>query len=169
MGELIPMLSRMEPFLGPEVTSMFRLMGEAEEVIAEEVAANPLQETVIQGSFCLLCPRMTLFSGRDPRLYRHHCRELIHREIAGQDTRLGTKAEVLATLSKTSLMANLVQSAHLLMENLMTEIFPDYDHPGEWVAQESWPGQVHEIYGKCQRQTIEPKRTRDQKRRSTNV
>jgi hypothetical protein len=166
--ELVPLLDKMAPLLGPDVTGMFKLMGMAEEEIAYAIKMDPLNEIKIHDSFCLLCPRMVLFGGRHPDLYRHHVRELIARHVAGEDTRPGTKAEVLATLSKTSLMANLIPSAHLLMQNLMAEIFPSYEQPDGWEPQEEIPGSVDDALEKCRRQCFEPQRTRDQKRRSTN-
>lgn len=166
MGELIPMLDKMAPILGPDVTSMFRLMSHAEEVIAEEVAIDPTHEPQIQSSFCLLCPRMTLFGGKNPNLYRHHCREIIARVVLKEDTRPGTKAEVLATLSGLSMISTLVDSAHRLMEDLMAEILPEFRQPKGWEPHEAWPGAVEESLAKCRAQMFDDKRTRDQKRRS---
>lgn len=165
-NELIPMLDKMAPILGPEMTSMFRLMALAEEEISAAVETAPLDETAIQSSFCLLCPRMTLFEGKNTNLYRHHCREIIARVVAGEDTRPGTKAEVLATLSSLSLISTIVDSAHRLMEDLMAEILPEFKQPTGWEPHEAWPGAVEETLAKCRAQTFDDKRTRTQKRRS---
>jgi hypothetical protein len=175
MGDVIPMLDKMAPILGPDVTNIFRLMSLAEEEIAAAIERDPLNELEINDAFCLMCPRMVLFGGRTPELYRHHIRELIARHVAGEDTRPGTKAEVLATLSHTSLISNLIPAAHVLMEQLIDEILPEVHSEGYawskensgWHAQEEYPGSVEATLADLRRECFDDQRTRDQKRRTS--
>jgi hypothetical protein len=158
----------MAPYLGAHVTTIFRLMGIAEEEIARAKDEQPLMATQIDMTFCLLCPRMQIFGGRAPDLYRSHARELIQRAIDGEDTTLGTVAEVLCVLSETSLNAPLTRSAGVLMERLIEEVLPgtiNQIYEDEWKDIEEWPGATDEIFAQTQRRCADETRTIEQKRR----
>lgn len=155
----IPQLDRMAPVLGDNVVGIFKLMGVAEEEISAAVAAAPSTEAAVNGTFRLLCPRMEFFEHRSPDLYRHHCREIIARELAGEDTRPATKAEILGALSNTSFVSTLIESAHLLMDRLTKEVFPEYEQPDGWEPQEPWPNAVEETLAKCRHETRDDQRT----------
>lgn len=163
-----PHLDKMAPVLGDNVIGIFKLMGVSEEEIDAAIKDYPEYREKIHDSFCLCCPRMELFATRSPELYRHHVRELIARHLAGEDTRPGTKAEILAALSETSFASTLIESAHLLMERLTKEVFPEYEQPDGWEPQEPWPQALEDTLAKCRLQLIDDQRTVEQKRSHRN-
>jgi hypothetical protein len=70
---------------------------------------TPAAANRIQHSFLLLRPAHPRM--RSEALYRSHCRELLDRVAAGEDTRPGTAAECSLALSETSLQVPLRTSA----------------------------------------------------------
>ena len=94
-----------------------------EEIFAlMEIAEEELRGRDRPGLFMLLTPGVLV--KLHPELYRGHVRELLARVEAGQDTRPGTKAEVLAYLSMASLKAPLNSTGEALMASLWSELFP---------------------------------------------
>ena len=150
----------MTDILPTEIITIFKLMEIAEEEIQAAVETRPLESVTINRTFRLCCPKMVLFGSRHPDLYRSHVRELIERVVNGDDTRPGTKAEVLATLSQISFVSTLVDSAHTLMARLMKEVMPGYEPPTDdnWIAQEPWPGAVDKELAGMRHKLVDPER-----------
>lgn len=157
-----PLLDELAPFLGSDIVTTFRLMAIAEEEIAAAKDRAPLQSHLIDGAFRMLCPRMALFGGRSPDLYRHHAREIIARVLAGEDTRPGTQAEVLCVLSESSMRSPLANSALALMEKLVEAIFPGTIPQlfvDDWEFREEWPGAADEVFATTARRITDDSRT----------
>jgi len=160
----IPMLDAMAPILGENIASLFRLMGIAEEEIAEAIKRHPLEAIQINRAFSVLCPRMNLFAHKTQELYRHHAREILERVRSGEDTRPGTKAEVLAALAESSFASVLNESAHVLADRLMADIFPEYQQPEGWAPQEWMDGAADDALKAARRLVSDDSRDLNQKR-----
>lgn len=122
--------------LPPFVSMTLRHIATAEEELAR--AGNP------PGVFPLLMPGVLTTFGVE--LYRAHCRELIARAAADNDTRPGTDAEVLAVMMETAARAPLRAQGQAVAEQLFAKLMPEAavrlleNSP----AREVWPGQVAE-------------------------
>ncbi|MFF1693075.1 hypothetical protein ACFVXC_05535 [Streptomyces sp. NPDC058257] len=81
----------------------------------------------IWNSFSLLKAAHNEGLCREP-LFRAHCHELLERVAKGQDTRLGTDAEMITVLSKTSLVAPMTSAAACLYMRLMHRSVPEFSH-----------------------------------------
>jgi hypothetical protein len=88
---------------------LFDAMQWAEDEIDAAKRRHPAAVDRIWRSFLLLRPSSPLM--RTEVVYRSHCRELLDRVAAGQDTRPGTAAECCLALSETSLKVPLRSSA----------------------------------------------------------
>jgi len=123
-----PSLDAVRAILGGPLTSVldgaFRKMEIAEEEIADAKRRSPDHAECIHCAFLLLCPSDALASAAE-RLYRLHCRELLARVAAGDDTRTATNAELASVLSALSLAAPLDRSATLLYWRTFTALFPE--------------------------------------------
>jgi hypothetical protein len=91
------------------VDPLFDAMEWAEDEIDAATRRHPAAADRIWRSFLLLRPAHPRM--RTEVLYRSHCRELLDRVAAGQDTRPGTAAECCLALSETSLQVPLRTSA----------------------------------------------------------
>jgi hypothetical protein len=113
--------------LGGPLTSIldgaFRKMEIAEEEIAKAKRRSPEHAERLHRAFLLLCPSEALASAAE-RLYRLHCRELLARVAAGDDTRTATNAELASVLSVLSLAAPLDRSATLLYWRIFGALLP---------------------------------------------
>lgn len=89
-----------------EMSSAFEAMEWAEDEIVQAQRRHPTAADRIWHSFKLLVPTHPL-SSRAEVVYRAHCRELLERVAAGEDTRPGTAVECCAALSDTSAIAPL--------------------------------------------------------------
>jgi len=94
-----------------------------ESVIAKTRHDNPEHNAAIWNSFKLLMPSELLWEAPEP-VYRAHCAELLERVVKGQDTTLGTKAEIMMALSESSLAHPLTHTASVLYARLFREILP---------------------------------------------
>jgi hypothetical protein len=96
--------------LGDDLMSMmssaFAAMEWGEDEIARAMRRHPDQADRLWHSFLLLQPHHDVVCATE-RAYRSHCRELLERVAAGEDTRPGTAAECIAVLRDTSLVAPL--------------------------------------------------------------
>lgn len=111
------------PGVFSEIARTFDLMAVAEEVIlAERKARKPRFRERVRSCFKLLMPGALKGFGDD--LYRHHCREIIQRAVAAEDTRPGTRAEVLAAISGATLASRLDHDVELLALTIANDIFP---------------------------------------------
>jgi len=88
---------------------LFDAMEWAEGEIDAATRRHAAAADKIQRSFLLLRPAHP--SMRTEVVYRSHCRELLDRVAAGEDTRPGTAAECCLALSETSLKVPLRTSA----------------------------------------------------------
>lgn len=88
---------------------LFDAMQWAEDEIDAGMRRHPAAAEKIQRSFLLLQPSSPQM--HTEAVYRSHCRELLDRVAAGEDTRPGTAAECCLALSETSLKVPLRTSA----------------------------------------------------------
>ena len=145
---------RAQGLIPARVWGLFELMHIAEEEIA---AAEPDKgwpgtkreeyRERVHNSFKLMCPSPAL-RDKVPELYRAHVSELLFRVGTRQDTRPGTKAEVLAALSDASTIAPPGQQFAALMERLMFDC--GFRLEGEAV-REPWVGASSEMLEDCRR------------------
>ncbi len=146
---------------GSVVNSTFRRMDIAEQEIAAAQKHTPRCKVLINGVFQLACPSMVLHNKSDD-LYRHHVRELIDRVIAGDDTRPGTRAEVLASMVDTSLDSPLNRAGQAVYEHLFAELYgtAKLKELGleTALAKEFGGGQVQDDIHAAQRRLADPKR-----------
>ena len=124
---------------------IFRAMEIAEEEIAAARRRHPEKAAILWDCFMLL-NRPPLFRNLHPAIYRHHCRELLERVVAGEDTRYATDAELLVALCRASLKAPLMDTAEVLYVRLFQRIFPDQDieDADQWV-REPYPGAADQL------------------------
>jgi hypothetical protein len=88
----------------------FERMEWAEQEIAAAQARHPQQAGRIWHSFSLFQPNPGLGRMTSEMVYRSHCREILDRVAAGEDTRPGTAAEGCCALRNTSLQSGAVRS-----------------------------------------------------------
>jgi hypothetical protein len=113
----------------------FERMEWAEEEIAAAQARHPRHADRIWHSFSLLVPNSGLERMSYERVYRAHCREILDRVAAGEDTRLGTAVfagEICCALLDTSLLAPLTSAATgLYMRMYQAAGHPQFDELAE--------------------------------------
>ena len=125
--------------LGDEADGLFAAMAGAfermewaEEEIAAAQARHPEQADRIWHSFRLLVPNDGLERMSYARVYRAHCREILDRVAAGEDTRPGTAAEICCAMLTTSLLAPLTSAATgLYMRMYQAAGLPQFDELAE--------------------------------------
>jgi hypothetical protein len=101
-------------------------MGWAEEEIETAVGEHPEHAQRLSDAFGLLAPTRRLM--RTEMVYRAHCREILARVAAGEDTRPGTAAECCCACCETSQAAPLnVAGAGLYMRMWKAAGFPEFD------------------------------------------
>lgn len=117
----------MNEFLGADLASslsgIFERMEQAEEEIDRAMRRHPKFADRIYHSFSLLTPQHDRMATEF--VYRSHCRELLDRVAAGQDTRPGTAAEVCCACSEASMLAPLTTTAAGLYARMWTVAFPE--------------------------------------------
>lgn len=105
----------------------FGHMDWAEEEIEAARARHPRHADRLWHSFSLLVPQAGLERMASEFVYRSHCRELLDRVAAGEDTRPGTAAEVCCAMRNTSLLAPFTSAAAgLYMRMWQAARFPDF-------------------------------------------
>jgi hypothetical protein len=110
--------------------SAMTLMGWSEEEIESMSRSHPDQADRIWHSFSLLRPTSELMGTEF--VYRSHCRELLERVVAGEDTRPGTAAECCIACCETSQIAPFnTAGTGLYMRMWCKAGFPDVDFPRE--------------------------------------
>ena len=131
MSTLKGMTAAMGDLLGGDLmdvlTGAFERMDWAEDEIARAQKRHPESADRIWHGFKLLCPE----NGTSERMgvefvYRSHCRELLDRVAAGQDTRPGTGAEVCIACCEASALAPLTETAAGLYCRMWTVAFPGH-------------------------------------------
>lgn len=125
--------------LGEDAGGIFEVMAGAfermewgEQEIAAAQARHPQHADRIWHSFCLLVPNAGLERMSYERVYRAHCREILDRVAAGEDTRPGTAAEVCCVMLNSSLLAPLTSAATgLYMRMYQAADLPQFDELAE--------------------------------------
>ncbi|MDT7785570.1 MAG: hypothetical protein QOF58_3989 [Pseudonocardiales bacterium] len=102
--------SLFEDILGPQITGLFDCMEWAEDEIHAAQLRYPWQaDRIWHVGFMLLRPTNERL--KFELVYRAHCRELLDRVAADQDTRPGTAAEICCALRDISLATPIRSSA----------------------------------------------------------
>ena len=91
--------------IGGMLSGLFEQMEWAEDEIKRAGRRHPKQSDRLYHSFRLLTPTHELMS--QEFVYRSHCRELLERVAAGQDTQPGTAAEICCACCDSSQIAPL--------------------------------------------------------------
>ncbi|GAB3162058.1 hypothetical protein GCM10027258_80310 [Amycolatopsis stemonae] len=133
------LITAAERLLGDDAKGIFAVMASAfermewaEEEIAAAQARHPQQASRIWHSFSLLVPNSGLERMSYERVYRAHCREILDRVAADEDTRPGTAAEICCAMLNTSLLAPLTSAATgLYMRMYQAAGFPQFDELAE--------------------------------------
>lgn len=105
------------------ISGVFDQVEICESTIAGARRDHPEHDAALWNSFELLMPSPLLHEAPEP-VYRAHCAELLDRVRQGQDTTLGTKAEIVMSLSESSLRSPLTHTASVLYARLFREILP---------------------------------------------
>jgi hypothetical protein len=108
----------------------FKQMEWAEDEIETAVREHPDHADRVWHSFALLTPTHALMSTE--MVYRAHCREILARVVAGEDTRPGTAAECCCACCETSQVAPLSPAGFgLYLRMWKAAGFPEIDTRGE--------------------------------------
>lgn len=119
----------------------FSLMEIAEDEISNAEFRCPAEmwDYIYHMSFLVLRPRIKM----TPALYRGHCKQLLDRMIAGQDTRPGTYAEMLMGMAEASLKAPFNQGGYYIYFWLFDKC--GFDAPAETeIPRPPWDGYLQE-------------------------
>lgn len=119
--------------LGSLLSGAFEKIGWAEDEIRAAQRRHPHARDLLFHSFALLCQTHELMSKE--RVFRSHCRELLDRVAAGGDTRPGTTAEVIVSLSEASHLAPLTGTATGLYGRLWGQAFPGLANPWDEIGE----------------------------------
>jgi hypothetical protein len=100
------------------------------EVAEDEIAAGQQRhpdkaDLIWHMGLAMLAPRDELLTKAE-FVYRGHCRELVERVAAGQDTRPGTRPECIIACSRSSELAPLTTAGTGAYMRLWAEAFPDH-------------------------------------------
>lgn len=117
----------------------------ADQEIKDTGVKNKKEADTLNTAFPALRPRR-MFFGKDMKVYRHHCKELIRRVLRGESLEPATEAEVMLALSAMSLEAPLQQDPAALYSRLFQRVFGDLDL--KYDMQETYPGACDELLGK---------------------
>lgn len=109
--------------LADTLDACFDQMAWCEEEIESAKARHPEASERIWASFKLLHAQSPLMD--QEVVYRGHCRELLDRVAAGEDTREATNAEMAGVLSQFSLEHPLNAAASTLYMRVFVRAFPD--------------------------------------------
>ncbi|GGM76678.1 hypothetical protein GCM10012275_54260 [Longimycelium tulufanense] len=104
----------------------------AEDEISQAMNRHPDHADTLFHSFLLLTPTHTLMGTEF--VFRSHCRELLERVAAGEDTRSGTAAEVCCACHDISLVTPLSSPATGLYFRMWSHAFPDQPMFGSSLA-----------------------------------
>ena len=143
-----------------KLKGLARLMAIAEEEIAALQAAHPDRSDELFDAFLFLYSRYPFERYLDD-LYRAHCRELLARIIAGEDTRPATNAELLVVMFEHSWQSTgpnrlsgglaillLTRTLPQLTERLqaLPNVQAGLAEQGGWIEPvEQWPGELDEL------------------------
>jgi len=125
----------------------------AEKEIENYQLEYPRHSGELFDAFRFLMPS-PLFRKISKRVFRNHCRELLERIVLGKSTKLATKAEVLLSLSESSLDAPLRQNYAYLYYRLFKHIFGKKrtENMGiKKVGQELYKGEYKKLFKELQK------------------
>lgn len=83
----------------------------ADQEIQAAISRHPEHAGRLERSFLLLRPNTCLERMNSKTVYQAHCREILDRVAAGEDTRLGTAAEICCAMAETSLRTPITSEA----------------------------------------------------------
>lgn len=111
------------------VTDALELVDQGEAEIRAAAARLPGEADLLWHSFSLLSPELAVDDDRMSTDFVHqaHCRELLERVAAGEDTRPGTDAEVIVICMRMSLVAPLNTPGTTLYMRLWARAFPQHE------------------------------------------
>ncbi len=95
--------------------------GWAEEEIEAAQGRHPRHWDLLYHGFCLLRPTLDM----NEMVYRAHCRELLERLVADEDTRVPTAAEVVLVCRNISLITPINGAGTLVYMRAWRRAFPD--------------------------------------------
>jgi hypothetical protein len=121
--------------LGGMLAGLFEQMDWGEDEIKRARKRHPAQADLLWHAFKLLTPTHELMGTEF--VYRSHCRQILERLAAGQDTRPGTDAEICCACADASQLAPLTESAAGLYGRAFARAFPGQSSPWEG-AQEHY-------------------------------
>jgi hypothetical protein len=112
-------------------SSMTAILGKvelAEDEITAAAARHPAEADLLFHAFSLLSPALAVEDDRMSTdfVQQAHCRELLERVAAGEDTRPGTDAEVIVICMRMSLIAPLNTPGATLYMRLWARTFPQH-------------------------------------------
>ncbi|WP_329431292.1 hypothetical protein OG339_47865 (plasmid) [Streptosporangium sp. NBC_01495] len=106
-----------------ELNGSFTQMDWAEEEIANAMRRHPTEADTLFHCFVLLKPTSDRMDTEF--VYRSHCRELLNRAAAGEDTRPGTAVEVCCACSDSNKLGPFTSPAAGLYMRVWAQAFPD--------------------------------------------
>ena len=118
---------RVRDILGSGLASVLESTFSKMEIAEDEIArarggkTAPDRSDPLWCSFKLMAPYIEMTDVA----YRVHCRELLERVAAGEDTRPGTDGEIMMVLSETSMQAPLTHAATTLQLRLFARRLPN--------------------------------------------
>jgi len=136
-----------------QINAVFRCIEIAEQESERLAQLHPAQREALRAAFPDLMPGG--LAGMHDALYRSHARELLQRVVNGEDVMLGTNAEALLALHKSSLRAPLTSAAAACFEGLFTQIFGEAARArtarGAVPMSEPWTGAAKEFLQELRR------------------
>ncbi len=150
MSAIRELLGAPEAAFVSRVSRALGLTRVAEEEIAAAMRKGRRGRVRVWNSFGLLCPTANMVD-LDDAVYRHHVRELLDRVAREEDTRPGTRAEVLCAISGATLASRLDRDVELLALTIADEVFPGRDLVGDY-GKSSHPGALEEKLAWVRRQ-----------------
>ncbi len=135
---------------------LFGLMEVCEDEIKQAQTRHPVHaDRLWQHGFSLCRPTGNMNHLSD-KIYRRHCQELLDRLALGQDTRPGTRAEMLVAFEWCSHAAPLPDDWAFAYSTLFREVFPEQLERVGIAGHESYAGQVNEVLAEYRRKlTVE--------------
>lgn len=143
----------------PVVRKTLDAIGLAELKIKRARRRFPERDAELHAAFRLLRPTDPL-DGTET-LYVAHVDEILDRVVRGEDTRPGTRAEVLGGLLIASRVAPLREVGLALAERLLAEVAPRISRRfGPPIGREAFPGELDDELRTARRKLSSPWRTR---------
>ncbi len=161
-------MNNLSDLLPMGMTSVFGLMQVCEQEIEQAQARHPKQADYLwQYGFSLCCPTGNM-SRLSDKIYRKHCQELLDRLALSQDTRPGTRVEMLVALEWCSHAAPLPDDWAFAYSTLFREVFPEQSEQVGIAGHESYAGQVNEVLAEYRRKlTVATRIVPKQKRQAS--